>query len=314
MSSQIGSAIDGQLITQLSQVAGVKVARSSGSSDAKFSSADQVNVTLNAGGRAFAKAFNNLNRAANFVSVGTDTLRQLDSIVTKVIDLAERAGRLGSGGGERANLTAEFRRLGGQFAKILEAADKTDNFNPLSETDIQSVLVGAGLDQDRSSELAALFKKLKTVSGSSSLADDSVRDPHPIAAITDDEGGGGGDVSTSTSRRYNQVFETGRVIGSRTDARILAADAKVLQNNIRKNITTLNDVTQNIIDNMELVRTTALAMLDGSRDQRLLALRDAPSVAEAIRSQVMAQGKPAALRQAGNLDSVLAISLVGNEN
>jgi hypothetical protein len=306
VSSRIGSVIDGQLITRLSQIAGVRSARSGGSSDVTFSGSEQVRVTLNSGGRAFAKAFTDLNRAANFVSLGIDTLKQLDGIVTKVINIAERASRPGSGTGDRGNMSAEFRRLGGQFSKILEAVDQTGDFNPLSETDIENVLINVGLDKERSIELASIFKKLKMVAGSSSLAEDNVRDPRPVPPITDDES------SSANSQRYNQVFETGRVIRTRDDGRILAADAKVLQGNIRKNIATLEDVTQNVIDNMELVRATAIAMLDGSRDQRLLALRDSSSVAEAIRNQVLAQGKPAATRQAGNLDSILAVSLIGN--
>ena len=91
---------------------------------------------------------------------------------------------------------------------------------------------------------------------------------------------------------------------------MLAADAKFLQKNIRSNIKTLEGVAQNVIDNMELVRTTALTMLDGARDPTLLSLKDSARVAETIRSQILAQGKPAALRQVDNLNSILAVSLL----
>jgi hypothetical protein len=65
-----------------------------------------------------------------------------------------------------------------------------------------------------------------------------------------------------------------------------------------------------VIDNIELVRTTALAMLDGARDPILLSLKDSSRIADTIRSQVLAQGKPAAIRQARNLNSILAASLI----
>ncbi len=192
MSNRIGSTINGELITSLSQLAGVKLARAGSSSTVKFSTADQVSSTLNTGGRTFAQAFTNLNTAANFVNVGLDTLKQLDKIVTKVINLGEKAARFGTGGAERANLSAEFRRLAGQFSRILEAADKAGEFNPLSDKDIENVLVNVGIDKEKSLELASIFKKLKLVAGSSSLADDKVRDPRPIQPISDETSSGGG--------------------------------------------------------------------------------------------------------------------------
>lgn len=311
MSTGIGSAIDGQLITRLSQIAGVRTARLAASSEAKFSSSDQVSTTLNSGGRTFANAFNSLNRAANFVSVGIDTLQQLDKLVTKVIAVAEKGARIGTGAAERGNITAEYKRLGRQFAQILEAADQAGDYNPLSEADIEEVLINVGLDKERSLELASLFRNLKTIDGDTVLADDRVRDPRPIQPTVDESEE---DPTTlGNVRRFSQVFEGSRTIQSRDDARVLIADAKMLQRNLQTNIAGLQDVTQHIIDNMELVRTTALAMLDGSRDRALISLRDAPSVADAIRSQVASQGKPAALRQAGNLDRILAASLVANE-
>ncbi len=192
MSNRLSSILDGGFITTLSQVAGVKAARSGNSTEVKFSTADQVSSTLNTGGRTFAKAFTNLNNAASFVNVGIDTLKQLDQIVTKVIRLAEKAARFGSGGAERANISSEFRRLSGQFSRILEAADKAGDFNPLSESDIENVLVNVGIDRERSLELAAIFKKLKLVAGSSSLADDKVRDPRPIQPLSDESSSGSG--------------------------------------------------------------------------------------------------------------------------
>jgi hypothetical protein len=236
VSNRISSTINSQLITRLSQVAGVKAARSGGSSDVKFSTADQVSRTLNAGGRTFAKAFTSLNTAANFVNIGIDTLKQLDRIVSKVITLAEKASRFGSGSGERANLSSEYRRLSGQFSRILQAADKSGEFNPLSEKDIENVLVNVGIDKERSLELASIFKKLRLVAGSPSLADDKVRDPRSIQSVSEDSesgsGGGGGSsgnsaverVSTSTSGATANGVSTRASISS--DGRYVAFESE----------------------------------------------------------------------------------------
>lgn len=226
MSNVISSTINSQLITRLSQVAGVKVARASGSSDVKFSSADQVSSTLNAGGRTFAKAFTNLTTAANFVNVGIDTLKQLDKIVTKVIELGEKAARFGSGRAERANISAEFRRLAGQFSRILEAADKAGDFNPLSEKDIENVLVNVGIDREKSLELASIFKKLRLVAGSPSLANDNIRDPRPIQPLSD-ESGSSGDGPSGAVQRVSTSSTGGLANGASTQAS-LSSDGRYL--------------------------------------------------------------------------------------
>lgn len=308
MSYRIAAAIDGDLITKLSQIAGVRAGRSAETADVRFSSADQVSRTLNSGGRKFAQAFANLNKAGNFVAVGIDVLQRLDKIVGSVIQLAEKGARPGLGGAERANISAEYRRLGGDFNRLVEAAADTGDFDPLSETDIENVLINVGLDKERSIELASMFRKLVVVEGSADLANDDVKEPRPIKALEESAGD-----PVANVYRYDSVFETGRAIKSRDDARVLAADARYLRKNIRKNIATLQDVTQNIVDNMELVRSTALAMLDGSRDPRVLSLRDAQSVAEAVRGQMLAKGSSPFLSQAGNIDSIFAATLISDD-
>jgi hypothetical protein len=226
VSNAISSSINSQLITRLSQVAGVKVARASGSSDVKFSSADQVSSTLNAGGRTFAKAFTNLSTAANFVNIGIDTLKQLDQIVTKVINLGEKAARFGSGRAERANISAEFRRLSGQFTRILEATDKAGDFNPLSEKDIENVLVNVGIDREKSLELASIFKKLRLVAGSSSLADDNVRDLRPIQPLLDTSDSGGEGSSGAVQRV--STSSTGALANGASSGPSLSSDGRYL--------------------------------------------------------------------------------------
>ncbi len=226
MSNRIGSTINSQLITRLSQIAGVKVARASSSSDVKFSTADQVSSTLSAGGRTFAKAFTNLTTAGNFVNVGIDTLKQLDKIVTKVIDLGEKAARFGSGRAERANISAEFRRLAGQFSRILEAADKAGDFNPLSEKDIENVLVNVGIDREKSLELASIFKKLRLVAGSPSLADDNVRDLRPIQPLSD-ASGTSEEGSSGTVERVS-TSSTGGLANGASSRHSLSSDGRYL--------------------------------------------------------------------------------------
>jgi uncharacterized membrane protein len=180
----ISSALGGQLITQIAQ--GGKTSSSRSSEQTKFSSADQVSTTLNAGSRVFAKAFQNLNNAGTFINYSLATLENIEKIVGKVVALAERASKNGVGKSEINTISQEYRKLANDFNK--EVAKATDGeVDALSKEDIATVLKNVGLDAEQITELSNIFAKFIPSGNDTTLADDAVKDPRVLRSSYEEE-------------------------------------------------------------------------------------------------------------------------------
>lgn len=172
MSSTFGitTAVTSRLLETL--VGRGRAQGSRSASEISFSSADQVRLTLDAGSRAFAKAFSNINTAVSFINLSLDALETLDTIVGRVVNLSERAAR--GGGGGLATVSSEYRKLARQFEQVVKKSGE-GSLKLLSKDDIKAVLLQVGLDSDQVDELSALFAKFLIPKSGNSLADDTAR-------------------------------------------------------------------------------------------------------------------------------------------
>jgi len=119
-----------------------------------------------------------------------------------------------------------------------------------------------------------------------------------------------GNTESSTGRKrakeISSLFASSTNISSREGAAIVLSDLKALKNQIKENRKIIKEVKGVVEQNIELARSTGMAMLDLSG-----AISDeaqAEAVAAEIRKAVR-RGAPGALSQLGNLESVIVASL-----
>lgn len=185
----LSSAINGKFVTAL-QLKGRSSSGINSTSVAKFTSGDQVSLTLNKSGKILAGAFTNLNSSIAFLDETRSTLEKLGKLVDKVVQVAENASKSDTSQGTRNNLAVEYKRLGREFAKIL-GNSKLGDFDKLKKDDITQVLTNAGLDPKKSDEIAALLKKILTPSESNDqIGSDQIKGARPLILPTQTEASG----------------------------------------------------------------------------------------------------------------------------
>jgi hypothetical protein len=304
----ISSVIDGGFLAQFS---GMRVSSAPGAEIPKFTSSDQVSTTLSTGTRVLTRAYQNLGQAVGFVNGTLITLSKLGKVVEDVVRVAETASRTTSSSA-RARLSTEYRQLGEDFAKIVEEA-KLGGLNLLSEDDLKNVLVNVGLDPEKASGISTVVARFITPDADRDLADTEVKDLRPLR-LPDEEipdGGGGTEIVPGTPPvRHNDVFSPARTIRTRGDALALAADSKKLLSNIKANLSAVNDLRNGIIDNMDLVRATALGLRTQSNDPSMLGITTAQGLADRLQGLILDNVNPSSLSEAGNLDGIVSASLL----
>jgi flagellin-like hook-associated protein FlgL len=287
--------------TFLARFSGSGGSAAAASGNFKFSSADQVSTTLSTGTRTLTAAYQGLGQVIGVVNGTLSILDDLGKIAEDVVELADSASRSTSSA-QRAVFATEYQRLGSEFKKVVEEA-KLKNLDLLSEDDIAGVLKNVGLNPDGATAITEALKRIITTTSDNSLADSAVKDQSPVRVPTSEAG-------NPAPTRYEDVFSPQRTIRSRGDAMVLKNDAKMLLSNIKTNTSALTDVRGAIVNNMDLVRATALAFRAESRDPATLSITSADALAARVQGQIFKIATPRALREAGNLNSIVSAALL----
>ncbi len=208
-SFSISSVINSSFVARFSRMSGAASSNTS-DSEVKYSSTDQVDLTLDAGNRTLTQAYQNLGNAAGFVTASEETLKKLDKIVGKVITLAESAGRSSTSSGGRAQITAEYKKLASEFSKVARKA-KLGDFDLLNRDDLASVLSNVGLDPTRSASMAKAFKKFVFPPSKKSLAETETSSSAPVSVPSN---------PSSSTPTEPETVTVGTVSGNFKDAQL----------------------------------------------------------------------------------------------
>jgi hypothetical protein len=267
----------------------------------QFSSADEVSTTLSTGTRTLTAAYQGLGQVIGAVNGSLAILEKLGEIAEDVVRVADSASRSTSSP-QRAIFSAEYKRLGSAFKKVVEDA-KLDNLDLLNKDDIAAVLTNVGLNPDSATAITEVLKSIITTSSEKSIADSEVKDPRSVRVPE-------AEAEYRPPTRYEDVFSPTRTIRTRGDAMVLGNDAKKLLSNLKNNISALSEIRSSISNNMDLVRATALAFRAESSDPLNQSATSAESLAGRIQQEIFKNASPKSLREAGNLDSIVSAALL----
>lgn len=145
-------------------------------------SVSDIQDGLRLGARRLANSVSYVNNSISALSLGRDTLRELDGIVTKVVKIARQAERADVSSQDRERLQGEFRRLSKSFEKVIEKVTG-EEINLLSSDGLSEVLANVGLDPKSATAIGDIFKKFRTVEGDKLLADEAIKGPRPIPRV-----------------------------------------------------------------------------------------------------------------------------------
>lgn len=113
------------------------------------------------------------------------------------------------------------------------------------------------------------------------------------------------------STKYDEIFDLSRTIVRKPDAYRLMADIEDLEKYLNKNIETLAQARNLLVENAQVIRATGLAFL--SVAQNIKSSDTAESLAAQIRVSVR-QNARGALAQAENLDPLIVAALTGGQS
>jgi hypothetical protein len=107
------------------------------------------------------------------------------------------------------------------------------------------------------------------------------------------------------------LFDTARTLATKGDARLVLTDAKELKKQIQKNLKALSDVKEYLSNNLTLIRSTALGLLDIG--DNLKSATSADDLAAELRQNILSN-PAAARRTADTLDPLFAKSLLSTSS
>lgn len=255
---------------------------------------------LRNGARSFGASIQLLNVGISYINVSRAANEKLLEIVEKLDVVVSTANKGDVTSGKAQRFKQSFHELTREFEKILKKTSEQD-INVFKVDDLAGVLSRAGLERDNVDEISNAFKK--------------------ITALSDSRVDTNGKVTTSADlipeAQFNRILKQsvrdpdavpGDDDGSGSFASVRSG-IKKLRETLRSNVKALNQTTDVIGDNIELVRAVGLAMLDLSSS--IAGNATAASIAETLQSKIRTSA-PLLLRQAHNLEpiSVAGLTLV----
>jgi hypothetical protein len=251
--------------------------------------------SLRRGAQNFGASMQLLNSSATFVNLSLDTTEKLLDMVTRLETIASKANKGNISSSAAKQMDGDFEKIADAFDKVIESATKgkTDIFD-LQQ--FQSVLVNAGLDPTKISELSLALKRF-THPGEPTLNTDGavVSDGNPVplsefqralrvAIVDPDESG------DDRSGYFGKVREK----------------LKGVRIQLEGNIKALKDTTKLIGDNMTLVRAAGFAFLDVSNE--MTGAESPEMISEQVRNKIRGSAR-SVLSQAHNLDPIIVAGL-----
>jgi hypothetical protein len=264
-----------------------------------------IDVTLRGTAKNFAAGVQALNVGVSYVNVSRDFNRRLLTTVGKLEDLVSRAGK-----GNLSNATAkvmreEFEALSGDFRDTLKRS-KVEGRDVLDPQNLASVIAEAGLSPDKVEELRAAFRGMRSLTKSSTGADgESVSLPPTISV----------DEFASALRRSTRDL-SGEEDDEATQEDVSANFSRIrdslrgIRATLRENLTSLEETTDVLRQNLEITRAAGFAFLETSRSVK--GTESPEEIAERIRKQIQAAA-PTALSQAQNLEPIMVAGLTAAE-
>ncbi len=169
------NAISGKFLLGLSNFASeAGVSAPSGKSQAA-----RLQTGLRVGARSFAKVMEGLNSVTNVLNIAQASLEKIDTIVDKMIGLAEKASKSSISNTTRNRYNADFSALVTDFREVLSKAE-LDNRDILTTDGLKEIFTLIGLDEEQSDSIAKVFAQFVTTDEDSELASEEVKGHRPV--------------------------------------------------------------------------------------------------------------------------------------
>lgn len=170
----VGSIIDASFIRSFQGLAG-----SGGPAiGANAGKSATISTGLRFGARTFATAIQNLNATIGVVNIADSTLKQLEKITDKMIDVVERGTSLTAGVETRRVLQADFETLVGKFRKVVDGSE-LDGVDFLTQEGLIGLFERIGLSREESEGVAAVFRRFVETNEDDGLVSEETKGARP---------------------------------------------------------------------------------------------------------------------------------------
>lgn len=287
--TSLDKVIDTTFLTKLARLSGGKK-----TTQTKELSGQALYNSLRTGASNFAAGIQLLNGSATFINISLDSNERMLEMVTKMETIANKANKGNVTASEAAQYRRDFLDLNTKIEDLIKAATggKENYFDTVA---MEDVLVRAGLDKKKVSELATTLNKFQSptetsVDSQGQVASDG--NPVPIA-----------DIQRALKAAVVDPDDTDDKSGFFSKARKQLQDVK---RKLETNIKALKDTTKLVGENIKLVRAAGFAFLDVSN--AMTGSESADAIAEELRTRIRANAGPA-LSQTKNLEPIMVAGL-----
>lgn len=230
------NAISGKFLLGLSNFASeAGVSAPSGNSQAA-----RLQTGLRVGARSFAKVMEGLNSVTNVLNIAQASLEKIDTIVDKMIGLAEKASKSSISNTTRNRYNAEFSALVTDFREVLGKAELDDR-DILTTDGLKEIFTLIGLDEEQSDSIAQVFKQFVTTDEDTELASEEVKGSRPVVVPV------GSATASGTSTRDLQQVSNSTTGGGITTGVITR------ENSIYSDNEDFNNQNPNLVDSVAYV-------------------------------------------------------------
>ncbi|RME58032.1 MAG: hypothetical protein D6780_07465 [Candidatus Dadabacteria bacterium] len=270
-----------------------------GAAETKDSSTLLADAAKN-GVRIYTLAVQGVNAVASYLNLSEASLNGLKEIATDMLDVVQRATKDGISSQERERLDTKFRNLADEFQAIIDKAENSGN-NYLSKSGLDEILGLIGISSEESLSTEEVFNEFVLGPGSDSLANPATKGERPLRLPPNAFQQNGRTLNSSTPS-FSDIFDDSLTLTRRTDAFAIENDLKGLISQIENNVKTVKKVKDVVVDNLKLVRATAIAFSDLS--ENISDIKSAEELAGKLREAILTNSDTAVIAQAENLDNI----------
>jgi hypothetical protein len=248
-------------------------------------------------GDAFNDSFLRISTAVSAVQKTEDFLRDIQSVATQLVDLAQRAVDPQASTEERRSLNSTFQRKIQDFENILDEADVGDE-DFLDMDSIEKVLQAAGINTSSSNKVT---ESLKSVGGSDGqLGYEPIRSEEVFVNPRDTSESGFGEATSSNPLNRN--------LSTLANATIALSTFQELKEDIRADLKGISGA----LDALQIANKIALEgrnAADGFAS-RVSSTGDAQSVATALQNSIRSAGGGSLINSHSDLDRILVSDIL----
>jgi hypothetical protein len=291
--SSLRQVITGKFIQGLTKQS--KASNSSAAINRNSADAASLDVSLRTGARNLGQGLQALNIGITYINVSRDVNEKLLDVVTKLELLVSKGAKGVASGQNEGLMQQEFQGLATEFQKLVRNA-KIQGNDVLDVTALSEVMVRGGVDPEASSELGAAFDKIEPVAtGDKEAPTTSSGAIIPLNQFAN--------ALRRTSAQFAQAQESGEPIDGLGAAFKPVRDTlSELREKLQSNIKALNQASDVVAKNIDVVRAAGLAMLDLSSS--IKGNEDPETIARIIQEKIR-KGAPGALAEASNINSIM---------